>query len=115
MAALQDAAGAAAPHEGALPTGLEGFHPLNAGINFRDAYRWGLHGTFLRFTQVRASPVLQLHWQFQAFAEMPAVLRMGPAWHLSAQARRAILSHARDTKINVGMPAQQCLSRLCLL
>lgn len=37
----------------ALPAGLRGFHPLNAGIAFVDAYRWGLHGTFLDFTPVR--------------------------------------------------------------
>ena len=50
---MQDAAGVAASHDGALPTGLQGFHPLNAGIDFRDAYRRGLHGSFLQFTQAR--------------------------------------------------------------
>lgn len=55
----QDALGAAASGEGELLMGLQGFHPLNAGIDFRDAHRWGLHGTFLHFTQVRVSVILQ--------------------------------------------------------
>ena len=38
---------------GALAHDLQGFHPLNAGIAFRDAFRWGLRGDFLRFTAVR--------------------------------------------------------------
>lgn len=36
-----------------LPLGLKGFHPMNPGVEFRQAYRWGLSGPYLRFTKVR--------------------------------------------------------------
>ena len=45
----------------ALAEGLHGFHPLNSGIAFRDAFRWGLRGTFLRFTAVRPAPPCHSH------------------------------------------------------
>ena len=32
--------------------GLGTFHPQNEGVNFRQAYRWGLRGPYLQFTQV---------------------------------------------------------------
>ena len=32
--------------------GIQGFHPENEGVNFREAFRWGLSGEFERFTQV---------------------------------------------------------------
>ena len=32
--------------------GVQGFHPQNEGVNFRQAYRWGLRGSYLNFTQV---------------------------------------------------------------
>jgi hypothetical protein len=44
---------------GAPAMGLQGFHPQNEGVNFRQAYRWGLTGDYERFTQVtRALPLL---------------------------------------------------------
>ena len=61
----QDALGVAASGEGELLMGLQGFHPLNAGIDFRDAYLWGLHGTFLNFTQARVSVIPQLVFIYQ--------------------------------------------------
>ena len=39
--------------------GLSTFHPQNEGVNFRQAYRWGLRGPYLLFTQVD-HPLLQL-------------------------------------------------------
>jgi len=35
-----------------LPVGLQGFHPQNPGIEFRQAYRWGLSGPYLRIVKV---------------------------------------------------------------
>ena len=32
--------------------GLQGFHPQNEGVNFRQAFRWGLTGNYERFTEV---------------------------------------------------------------
>ena len=60
---MQDALEVAASGEGELLMGLQGFHPLNAGIDFRDAYRWGLHGTFLHFTQACISVIFRLVFQ----------------------------------------------------
>lgn len=36
-----------------LATSLHGFHPMNPGVEFRQAYRWGLSGPYLNFTKVR--------------------------------------------------------------
>ena len=38
---------------GRFATGLKGFHPQNEGVNFRQAYRWGLRGQYLSFVPVR--------------------------------------------------------------
>jgi hypothetical protein len=55
--------GGGAPGDaGALAHDLQGFHPLNAGIAFRGAFRWGLRGDFLRFTAVRPRPGLAPAW-----------------------------------------------------
>ena len=35
-----------------MSTGLRGFHPQNPGIDFIQAYRWGLSGPYLRFIEV---------------------------------------------------------------
>ena len=35
-----------------LSVGLRGFHPVNPGVDFRQAHRWGLTGPYLAFTKV---------------------------------------------------------------
>ena len=32
--------------------GLQGFHQQNEGVNFRQAFRWGLTGPYERFIEV---------------------------------------------------------------
>ncbi|KAK9842068.1 hypothetical protein WJX81_006813 [Elliptochloris bilobata] len=76
-------AAAAASRGGALTMGLQGFHPLNAGIDFRDAYRWGLHGTFLQFTEVTLCDRWQ-HWVNSAV--LPRLAWLHRAW-------RRVLGH----------------------
>lgn len=38
------------------PFGLNAFHAQNEGVNFRQAYRWGLRGPYLAFTKVYVHP-----------------------------------------------------------
>ncbi|CAL8466252.1 g5788 [Coccomyxa elongata] len=42
-----------------LRIGLQGFHPQNEGVNFRQAYRWGLRGSYLNFTPVNVGDGVQ--------------------------------------------------------
>lgn len=44
------------------PFGLNAFHAQNEGVNFRQAYRWGLRGPYLAFTKVNIGDVVQ-HWK----------------------------------------------------
>ena len=42
-----------------LALGLDGFHHVNPGVDFRQAYRWGLKGPFLSFTKACPAPSLR--------------------------------------------------------
>mmetsp|Transcript_14356 Transcript_14356/g.43356 ORF Transcript_14356/g.43356 Transcript_14356/m.43356 type:complete len:597 (+) Transcript_14356:257-2047(+) len=48
---------------GALPIpALNGFHPINNGMDFRRPYRWGIKGSYLDFTVVTVGDRLK-HWK----------------------------------------------------
>ena len=44
-----------------VPIGLQGFHAQNPGIQFREAYRWGLSGPYLQFVKVRMLQCTHTH------------------------------------------------------
>ena len=48
-----------------IPMGLppDSFHPLNGGVDFHEAYRLGMRGTFEAFTPI--PPRQKLSWRFK--------------------------------------------------
>ena len=43
-----------------LSMGLRGYHAFNPGVEFRQAFRWGLSGPYLAFTRVSTRQLEQL-------------------------------------------------------
>ena len=43
-----------------LSTGLRGYHAFNPGVEFRQAFRWGLSGPYLAFTRVSTTHLERL-------------------------------------------------------